>query len=45
LEVVGSVKEPPLQIGATCVKVGVTGLFVTTTVVEEEELHGAVPIV
>jgi hypothetical protein len=29
----GKVKDPPLQIGATCVKVGVTcGLTVTDTV-------------
>ncbi len=32
-ELVGSVKLPPLQIGATCVKVGVTGGFTVTVMV------------
>jgi hypothetical protein len=33
LEVVGKVKEPPLQIGATAVNVGVVGLFTVTVMV------------
>ena len=33
LEVVGSVNEPPEQIGATCVKVGVTLGFTVTVMV------------
>ena len=32
-EVVGSVNDPPLQIAATCVKVGVAGWFTVTVIV------------
>jgi hypothetical protein len=37
-EVAGKVNVPPLQIGATCVKVGVTGVF-TVTVIEAVVAH------
>jgi hypothetical protein len=33
LDVVGSVKVPPLHIAATCVNVGVTGWFTVTVIV------------
>jgi hypothetical protein len=32
-EAVGSVNDPPLQIGAICVNVGVTGAFTVTVIV------------
>ena len=36
LEMAGSVNEPPEQIGATCVKVGVTFGFTVTVIVVVE---------
>lgn len=38
LEIVGKEKEPPEQMGDTCVKVGVT-LGLTTTVIGAVEAH------